>query len=123
MAITRDQQRARHAFDRVAVVKAGDRDEYKIAVNSFGANVIRSGLAAALAFLERKKDASSLFLNDLRSAGIPGVTKERSLPDQIRDMDVQSYMLVTREILKVTLWFKRAVQAQFKENSGGNAHA
>lgn len=113
--LTRDQVRAQHAYACVKAAKDdGCLEDYKILVNSLGANVMRSGLAAAIAFLEREKRKEvTLFLNHLAAAKIPGLdgTNAQTLPAKVRALQLQDYMLATRELLRVVLWFRRAVQA------------
>ncbi len=111
--LTRDQRRAIHAYEVVAKVpKAGQRD-YKIAVNSLGANILRSGLAGAMATLERLGERGDLVRHHIAKADVPGLshaTKE-SLPDLVRKLPLDDYIMATREILQVSLWLKRATQA------------
>lgn len=115
---TRDQDRAVYAYTQVAkITKKEEQAEYKIAVNQLGAQVMRSGLAAAMAFLERKNDREAVnrLLGDIAGANIMGLagTNAKNLPDHIRKMDLESYMIATREILRILIWFRRAVQATF----------
>jgi CRISPR-associated protein Cmr5 len=114
----RDQERARHAYERIGQVPRNEQDDYKVAVNALGPNVMRSGLAATVAFVERRMAKDMAFrtlLEDLAAAGIPGL--ENSIPanfgNMIRRLPAREYMLATREFLRVALWFKRAVQAGF----------
>lgn len=118
MALTRDQQRASHAYERVA--RLGNPDEhvfkdYKVLVNSLGPNIIRGGLMSAVAFLQRDKssDTRDRFARDLAEglAGFQLPTDLNGLADRIRRMELDDYMLVTRETLKLAQWFKRALQA------------
>lgn len=122
--MTRDQERAKHAYTCVAEVKESEQKDYKILVNGLGPNILRSGLAATLAFIERDKSgkAVKLLLEHLAGAKIPGlVTKEgKELQGQeifghIRGTSMEEYMLITREVLKTTVWFKRAIQGLFTE--------
>lgn len=109
--MTRDQQRAQHAYQCVGKVEENNRKDYKVQVNSFGANVLRSGLAAAVGFLER--DKASLFLEHLAGANIPNLEGAGDkFPERVRELPLAEYMLATREALKMALWFRRAVQAQ-----------
>jgi CRISPR-associated protein Cmr5 len=88
-------------------------------VKNLGANVMRSGLAAALAFLERRKDRAPFrrLLDDLAWERIPGFSGGgAALPDRIRKLEVDDYMFATRELLKLAQWLKRAVQAGAKED-------
>jgi CRISPR-associated protein Cmr5 len=113
--ITRDQQRARHAYQCVGQVQ-NNREDYKIIVHDFGANIIRSGLVAAISFIERNKNTQvvELFFQHLATASIPNIPNNGSqLPNKIRDLELEQYILVTREILKILVWFKRATQAIF----------
>ncbi len=155
--ITRDQKRARHAYDRVRALDAGLRDEYKTLLFALGPNVMRSGLAAALAFVERevkageqqpegargrapgavavaagqqqhqrdgraraaeqRTSAAEVFLRDVATFDLPGLAGAGAdLPARVRQLgDIETYMLATREVLALTVWFRRAVQALFRE--------
>ena len=84
-------------------------------VQDFGATVMRNGLAAALAFVARRKgEAPSIFLAQLANADIPGLEKTRDgagLLAAVCKLDVDEYMLATREVLHLAVWLRRAVQA------------
>ena len=113
--LTRDQQRALHAYgcvDKVAKDPNQQKD-YKIAVNDLGANILRSGLCAALAAVQRLGERGRLLLEHLASADIPGLegAKADDLAQRVRELDVEAYMIATREMLQVALWLKRATQA------------
>lgn len=115
--MSRDQERARYAYRCVAEVQEGERADYKVIVNGLGANVLRSGLAGTMSFIERNKShATDRLLTQLARAGIPALgapqSQGREMPALVRALDVDAYMLATREFLKVSVWFKRAVQAQ-----------
>jgi len=111
---TRDQNRALRAYSCVRRVTNDEKEDYKIAVNDFGSNILRSGLAATMALAERKQGAHELLLNHLAAADIPGFPGQgNEIPERVRGMSVADYMLATRETLKVLVWFKRAVQAIF----------
>lgn len=119
--ITRDQERAQHAYKSFASLQAAQRENYKVLVNGLGANILRSGLAATIAFLERENARSraeaKLLLDHLGAARIPGLvgTDSATLPARVRALEVEPYMLATREMLRVVLWFRRAVQAGVAE--------
>ena len=120
MRMTRDQHRARYAYERVARIAEGPTaKDYKIVVMGIGANIMRSGLASAIAFLERRNSPAVVsFLDDLSGASIPGLeeAKGENLPDRVRNLtDLDAYMLATRETLRVALWFRRAVQALVRD--------
>jgi CRISPR-associated protein Cmr5 len=113
MAILRDQARARHAYACVASVPTYQRDDYKIAVNAFGAHVMRTGLCAAIAWLQRRdSDAAGLFLGHLDAAGIRGLPAGgATFVEKVHAVDAASYMIATRDTLALVVWFRRAVQA------------
>jgi CRISPR-associated protein Cmr5 len=115
--LLRDQQRALHAYESVGKVPPEGREAYKILVNDFAAAILRSGLSAALAGLQRKKSAATPLLEHIASAGIrvPGLAgaNARDFAQLARKLDAEEYMLATRELLKVATWLKRAAQATF----------
>ncbi len=117
MLCLRDQQRALHAYEVVGKVPKDDRGDYKIAVDNFGANILRSGLCAALAAVERRDDRGKLLLLEhIASAGVPGLERARAddVARRVRELDADAYMIATREMLRVATWLKRAVQATFE---------
>lgn len=116
MAETRNQLRAAYAYDRLDAVKRDDRlKDYKILVNSMGPNVVRSGLVAAVAFLQRTSSRErERFGRDLAQAFPHTLEMGDSLDTmarRVRKMSVQDYMIATRECLHIVQWFKRAAQA------------
>ncbi len=119
--VFRDQQRVRHAYECIDTVPDNAQKDYKIAVMGLGATILRNGLSAAMAELERMyKNTTNdprLLLDHLAKAGIPGLAgaTASTLPADIRKLDTDAYMLATRETLQVVLWLKRAVQAKFGE--------
>lgn len=116
--LSRDQRRALDAYKAVAEVQKKDKkdqEEYEIAVHALGADILRSGLAAAMAGLERREAKGLLLLSHLAKAKIPGLGNDaepKDIPAKIRDLPLDDYILATRETLQVVLWLKRAVQAK-----------
>ena len=111
----RDQQRALVAYRLVASVTQSQAD-YKIVVNNLGANIIRMGLSASLADLQRRGERGGNKLLDhlgqtptrlLQGQNYDHVT----LPAHVRSLTTAQYMRLTREILQFAVWLKRAVQA------------
>lgn len=149
--MTRDQERAVLAYRLVSPMAEGDaeaRKNYKIAVLGLGANILRSGLAAAMAELERREKTSALlrgqgetdeqwhvrrakFLREhlvrfhipvLLQSQNQAVTAE-TLPAAVRDLGLGDYMLATRKMLQVVIWLKRAVQATFPNEESADAQS
>lgn len=115
---TRDQRRALQAYQAVAGVPKEKHKDYQSVINDLGANILRSGLAAAMAALERRGDHGKTVLDHLARAGVPGLdgAKENTLPDCVRRLDVDAYMIATREMIAVATWLKRAAQATFQDD-------
>ncbi|MCL4685849.1 type III-B CRISPR module-associated protein Cmr5 [Myxococcota bacterium] len=115
--ILRDQQRALHAYGAVSRVQKAQQKDYQIAVNDLGANILRSGLCAALASVQRLGNRGDILLGHLANAGVPGLDDATAsdLAQRVRELSADSYMIATRELLSVTTWLKRAVQATFEE--------
>lgn len=120
--LLREQQRALHAYTSVASVKKEFREDYESAVKDFGTNILRGGLCAALAAVQRlggnAGEAGSILLGHLVSAGVPGLegATAEDLVRRVRELDTEGYMMATREFLKVANWLKRAVQATAEES-------
>lgn len=114
----RDQQRALHAYEAVSSVPQNRQADYKIAVNDLGANILRSGLCAALAAVQRLGERGALLLDHLASAHVPDLESAsgQELSRRVRELDASAYVIATREMLQVATWLKRAVQATFKED-------
>lgn len=113
----RDQQRALHAYDAVAAVQPGQQKDYQIAVNDLGTNILRSGLCAAIASVQRLGNRGDVLLGHLASASVPGLegATAQNFAQVVRGLDADSYMIATRELLQVATWLKRAVQGTFEE--------
>ena len=117
--LLRDQSRALQAYEAVGKVPEKARKDYKIAVNDLGANILRSGLCAALAALERKKDGrGGILLDQLANAAVPGLQGATGddIADRVRRLEADDYMIATREVLHVAAWLKRAAQATFGDD-------
>ncbi len=129
---TKDQLRASYAYEKVGALwraysdaDVSDRkkakrncEDYETAVKALGANILRSGLSAALADLMRRKDGAKELrkhLADSQISQIPGLENvtERDLFSRVNALYVGTYMLATRETLQVVMWLKRACDALF----------
>jgi CRISPR-associated protein Cmr5 len=112
----RDQQRALHAYDAVSGVQKAQQKDYQNAVNDLGANILRSGLCAALASVQRLGNRGDVLLEHLASAGVPGLegVTAGNLAKRVRELHADDYMIATRELMQVAVWLKRAVQATFE---------
>jgi len=117
--LLRDQRRALHAYNAVGQVPTGQqRTDYKIAVNDLGANILRGGLCAALASVQRLGERGNILLGHLATANVPGLQNStaENLVEHVRELDGEAYMIATREMLQVASWLKRAAQATFGDD-------
>ena len=111
--LRQDQKRALEAYKWAEQADAERLlDDYETAVQGFAATLLRSGLAAAVATLERnvkdKRDGGRKLLTDLAQY------HQSTLdlwPGEVRRMDVAAYMLATRELLALLAWLRRACRA------------
>ncbi|MBI2566727.1 MAG: type III-B CRISPR module-associated protein Cmr5 [Candidatus Schekmanbacteria bacterium] len=113
--LRRDQRCALHAYEAVGRVPRNQQKDYEITVNDLGTNILRSGLCAAIAGLQRLGNRGELLLGHLAAAsvsGLDGATAD-DLARRVRELDADTYMISTREMLQVAVWLKRAVQATF----------
>lgn len=113
----RDQQRALHAYEVVSAVPHGQQKDYMIAVNDLAANILRSGLCAAVASVQRLGNRGDVLLGHLASARVPALENAtaQNLAERVRGLDADNYMMATCELLQIATWLKRAVQATFEE--------
>lgn len=139
--MTLEQVRMGVAYETTRTFLAGDDavtkgKAWKTVVVPFGTHVHRDGLLQALAFLARTPKDNELLLNSrvalvraivnhLEASGFlpapqtnpahqaQGAAADPLLRflDQVRKLSAADYMLVTREVLAVSVWFKRAGQA------------
>lgn len=136
----RDQRRADFAYRRLgdaATQKNIEAKDLANQVQSLGAFVLRDGLAATMAFLERDKEKPPIkFLLDLLAdwlagrehpappkapARPPGASdgprSGEDLPGWVRRLPLRDYQLCTRELLQLAVWLRRAAQVTLAENS------
>lgn len=116
--LLRDQRRALHAYESVGKVPKAQQKDYEIAVDDLGANILRSGLCAAIAAVQRLGTRGDLLLGHLAAAGVPGLegVAAKDVARCVRELDADAYMIATREMLEVAVWLKRAMQATFGED-------
>ncbi len=119
---TLEQQRAIIAY---ACVNERDIqvENYKIAVNTFGTTILRSGLSAAMCLVERKHEQNPMYKKLLEHLAKPEFQIHalqqqnwNQQPNIIRKMELSTYMLTTRQVLRAVFWLKRAIQSLRAEN-------
>ncbi|MBY0552126.1 MAG: type III-B CRISPR module-associated protein Cmr5 [Candidatus Obscuribacterales bacterium] len=116
--LLKDQQRAIYAYKAVELLPKERLSDYKITVNSLGANILRIGLSAALAAVERLGEKrATLLLGHLAGASISGLESStaKDFTKVVRNLPTDDYILATREVLRLVSWLKRATQAVSEE--------
>lgn len=114
--MNRDQKRALDTFERVRQVHVGQLSDYRIAAQGLVVNLIRSGLAASMADLLRTaaRPGSAQFAKDL-CGSLPEHLRPTGEANMLRwaaELPTDRYMLATREVLRLSVWFKRALQGR-----------
>lgn len=113
-----EQHRMKAAWDVATAIEPKHWDAWWSAAMSFGANVQRCGLLQSVVFLLRDhKDVADLLTGAVRDhlvdrKMLDEAARERPLLDALRAMDGDRHMLVTREVLALSIWIRRATQAE-----------
>ncbi len=117
---TLDQRRMTVAHNAFLPLSAADRKLWEGLVNGLGAEVQRCGLLQALAFLHRRSSERERELVGTLCTLIAQHLKQmRHLTDEqsrgpllttVRDLPVDAYMRVTREVIELSVWLKRSAQ-------------
>lgn len=117
--MTRDQERARSAYERVSRHRekpAAWREQYGGMAHRLPLLVRQAGLVQALAFVEtRGQDANLVLLEDL--AQTVGLSKE-DLLERSRCAALPEYLRLTREVLRAAQWYRRFAQSVLDVEAG-----
>ncbi len=116
MSLTLEQQRISAAYQLVEKVPKDQKGEWKTMALGFGAEVQRCGLLQTLIFLKRRDKLAEQLSEAIRTHVVARKLIEANratepLISLLTAMDADRYMLVTREVLALSLWIKRATQA------------
>jgi CRISPR-associated protein Cmr5 len=108
---------AERAYKAVKAVVGKDAEheaQYRRAAEGFPALVHTNGLSHATAFFTIDKEGRIPYLTDL--AGVLDINGASELHKRARTCDVESYMHLTRDVMKVAGWLKRYAQAYLKDS-------
>lgn len=125
MPLTLEQHRVQVAYATTeAFLGNGPTPErqknWKTAVMDFGTQVQRCGLLQAVAFLKRDADQQvhQALLPAIRQHLITRGMLKNNCPDDLfvvaKALESRQYMLVSREVLALSAWVKRATQSLCK---------
>ncbi|MHB2015971.1 MAG: type III-B CRISPR module-associated protein Cmr5 [Candidatus Xenobia bacterium] len=117
--ITREQQRARKAFELTSSIPEGEREKYGSFVLSMPIVLRTAGLVGALEFAQHKHPLLVRHLQDhMEQAGL--VEKGGSLRERAHKATLGDYMRLTREVQAVLAWHKRFAHSILKAEAGGH---
>lgn len=126
--MTLDQLRMKRAYG--AIERASHRETWIRAVEGLGPEIQRAGLLQALAFLHRgpTKEIAPALCAEIREhlvarGHLSGAGHRQGFLVEVRDLDRADYMRITREVLALSVWLKRAAQVLKKEDKRGGSHA
>lgn len=128
MARLAEQDRAKHAFERVQPrAGGGEARKYRGLVRNLPAMVQQCGLGQTLAFLKSKRGGEhGLALEDLESwlgpwfkRAYPQVKIERGVLLALMEGDSRLYRIVTGEALAYLQWLKRFAEAAIERGEEG----
>jgi CRISPR-associated protein Cmr5 len=122
--ITRAQQYAQRAFDKVLIqakIPKDQRDKYSGFAKRFPTLVHSCGLAQALAFAQAK--APSSYLDDLSFVLNRG--DRQLLFEKSREAEIPEYIQLSREAIAAAGWLKRYTEALMDDEDAreGGDHA
>jgi CRISPR/Cas system CMR-associated protein Cmr5 small subunit len=125
--MTLDQQRMKRAYRATEDTKGSRREVWVRTVKDLGPEIQRSGLLQALAFLHRgpSKEIAEELCGEIRGhlvdrGHLKGAGARDGFLVEVRDLDRQTYMRVTRETLALSVWLKRAAQILGDERTGAD---
>lgn len=108
---TRDQEYAISAYERVSIVsKNKNYETYGAMAHKLPILIRKAGLAQALSFVEAKatdKPVYSSLLADLKAT----VGRSQNLATLARSVELEDYMLLTKQVMDALLWYKRFAQS------------
>lgn len=119
--MTRQQQWAKEALKRVEnQIERATESKYRTLCVKMPSLLKQSGLVQSLAFMRaRSGDEGKAFCNDL--AEVYGISKkdEKSagavLQDRAQIAALPEYLILSRDLIEVSIWFRRFAQSELKE--------
>lgn len=126
--MTREQQRATQAFADVSSIKEEDKEKQKRYATVVYQSIVlirTAGLLQALEFIHSlsdigKQEAGKKLLDSLgrqMNRFDHEIKDGHSLRKYVREAKLQSYLLLTREVMAAMVWYKRFVQSILKIDS------
>lgn len=115
---TRNQQYAISAYENVSAVTDAQKQKYGTMCHKLPILIRQAGLVQALTFVEARGEAAQTLLLDHIANTLPDTRDKTALLTQARGNgrdDLMQYMLLTRRVLDVMVWYKRFAQSVLSE--------
>ena len=119
--MTRQQRWAKLALERVRDHKGkGSESKYRTLCLKMPALLKQSGLVQSLAFMRsRSGQESKMFCDELATTYGLLATNDKSagevLQDQAQNAELPVYLVLSRDLIEVSVWFRRFAQSELKE--------
>ncbi|MCA9530199.1 MAG: type III-B CRISPR module-associated protein Cmr5 [Myxococcales bacterium] len=119
---TREQRRAKLAFDHVSSVaerREDERKQYATMTHRLPSLLVNAGLCQALFFVAARSEEPKRLLLDHLAAQLLGEGKgAKDLLNEARTAELAKYLWLSDEALVCAAWYRRMVQGVLKLEAG-----
>ena len=118
--MTRQQRWAKLALERVRDYQGKDSEsKYRTLCMKMPSLLKQSGLVQSLAFMRARDDIGKVFCDELATTYGLLATNDKSagevLQDQAQNAELPVYLVLSRDLIEVSVWFRRFAQSELKE--------
>lgn len=118
--MTRQQRWAKLALERVRDYQGKDSEsKYRTLCMKMPSLLKQSGLVQSLAFMRARDDIGKVFCDELATTYGLLVTNDKSagevLQDQAQNAELPVYLVLSRDLIEVSVWFRRFAQSELNE--------
>ena len=115
--MTRQQRWAKLALERVRDYQGKDSEsKYRTLCMKMPSLLKQSGLVQSLAFMRARDDIGKVFCDELATTYGLLVTNDKSagevLQDQAQNAELPVYLVLSRDLIEVSVWFRRFAQSE-----------
>ncbi len=118
--MTRQQRWAKLALERVRDYQGKDSEsKYRTLCMKMPSLLKQSGLVQSLAFMRARDDIGKVFCDELATTYGLLATNDKSagevLQDQAQNAELPVYLVLSRDLIEVSVWFRRFAQSELNE--------
>ncbi len=119
--MTRQQKWAHEALKRVQKHQGAEASEskYRTLCLKMPSLLKQSGLVQSLAFIRARDEIGKTFCDELAEVyGVKvasGKTAGTCLQDRAQEVALSEYLILSRDLIEVSVWFRRFAQADLKD--------